>query len=795
MTRICDLTMQGGLLFLIIYTPLAFGSVYPWSIALMEGVVLCMALAWVLKLLYMRRLQVVRTSLNLTILLFLGLIGLQVLPLPPIVLYVISPHTYGLYQQTLAGWPDRDPLPLVPRHAVSQQPIAQQTDNALSLSSQEQGLSAWSVEGGDDPGVAYTSRWRPLSLYPHATWAELSLACTYTMIFLITVNNVRSQDQLNRVLLTLICVGGIVAVLWLIQKVSGTETVYWFWPPRWGDSPFGPYVNRNHFAGYMAMVLPLGLGWLWGQLVQGNKSDRIAGWRWRARLAAVVGGRNGLLLLFALALAHMAVALLFSASRGGIVSCISSLLFFTLLVRLSRRGERHIAVAGLVLTAFVLAYALWLGIDHVLQRFMAIDFEEGGDRIPYWSATLGLIGEFPLLGTGLGTYMHGFRRYSPVLEQVLVDHAHNDYLELLAEAGTVGFLLVVGGLGWFCWRTLKHWFTRQDPQVLGIVLGGLTSVLAIGIHSLVDFNLHIPANALLLSVILGLTCVAVHLRQHQGRSVVVFRVMELGLPRPLRLAMYPLTLVLMLALASGIGKSFAADRQAALAKWMERRAQSIVVLETVAEQWAQVVALDPDNADYHYHLGSTYESLMHAQRASDAVRALVAGVRAMVEYREAILRNPTSPHPYLAWSWTLDSVRRLAASVAKNRLHIATSDDLGGHRLSYVIARLTQHPDSATQWSQQLAQTATHLEPTAAFAHYSTGLYALQQWETLPAEERTRVVQQLRSAVLLEPKYANDIVEALWEWTQDRDLVQALARGTSEEALWRGNDKNAPSAR
>ena len=416
-------------------------------------------------------------------------------------------------------------------------------------------------------------------------------------------------------------------------------------------------------------------------------------------------------------------------------------------------------------------------------------------RITYWSATLGLIGEFPLLGTGLGTYMHSFRRYNPVLEQVLVDHAHNDYLELLAEAGTVGFLLVVGGLGWFCWRTLKHWFTRHDPEVLGIVLGGLTSVLAIGLHSLVDFNLHIPANALLLSVILGLTAVAVHLRQHQGRSVVVFRVMELRLPRPLRLAMHPLALVLMLALALGIGKSFAADRQAALAKRMERGARGIVVLETVAEQWAQVVALDPDNADYHYHLGSTYESLMQAQRSSDAVRALVAGVRAMAEYREAILRNPTSPHPYLAWSWTLDSVRQLAASVAENRLPIATSDDLGGHRLSHVIAQLTQHPDSAAQWSQQLVQTATHLAPTAAFAHYSAGLYALQQWETLPAEERTRVVQQLRSAVQLEPKYANDIVQALWEWTQDRELVQALARGTSEEARWRGNDKNAPSAR
>ena len=163
-----------------------------------------------------------------------------------------------------------------------------------------------------------------MSLYPHATWAELSLALTYAAVFLIAVNNVRSQAQLNRLLLTLVSVGGVIAVLWLIQKVSGTEkTSWWFWQPRWGGSPFGPYVNRNHFAGYMAMVLPLGLGWLWGQLVQGNKGDRITGWRWREQLAAVVSGRNGLLLLLALALAHMTVALLFSASRGGIVSCVS----------------------------------------------------------------------------------------------------------------------------------------------------------------------------------------------------------------------------------------------------------------------------------------------------------------------------------------------------------------------------------------------------------------------------------------------------------------------------------------
>src|SRR5262249_33557476 len=94
MTHICDLTIQGGLLFLIIFTPLAFGSVYPWGIALMEGTVLLMALAWVFKLLHTERLRLVRTPFNLPILLFLGLMVLQLLPLPPLILYFVSPNTY-----------------------------------------------------------------------------------------------------------------------------------------------------------------------------------------------------------------------------------------------------------------------------------------------------------------------------------------------------------------------------------------------------------------------------------------------------------------------------------------------------------------------------------------------------------------------------------------------------------------------------------------------------------------------------------------------------------------------------
>ena len=763
MQRLYGLILEGGLLSLVIGAPLAFGAVYPWGIASLDLVVLLLALAWGAIQLHEGRLQWVSTPLNGPLLLFLGVIALQLLPLPPALLRVISPHTYDLYQRTLSPWPERDPLPLIsPTLAAAEAP----PDASHVMPSAA--------------GASTLSPWRPLSLYPHATVTALRQATAYALVYLIVVNTIQSRAQLGRLLLALLATGSVIAVLGLLQQASGTTKLYWWWQPLFGGAPFGPYVNRNHAAGYLAMVIPIGLGWLWGQL--GQRHHRIVGGVWRQDLKKLVSGRDGRQLLLVCALVNMAAALLVSASRGGIISVAVGLVFFILLVGLPRRPERRLGLVVLpLLLAGVLIYAVWLGVGPTIERFFQP--EEGRPLI--WSGTLNLIGDYPLLGTGLGTYVASFRRHKPTLDAGLVDHAHNDYLELLAEMGTAGFLIVVGGLGWFGWRTFRRWSGRHDPEIRGLVLGGLAGGLAIGVHSLVDFNLHIPANALTFAVILGMTAVAVHLRGQHDHAVVVFRVTQVHLPRLLCRALYPLLVLGALVVGLPVVQGLAADRQAQLAEHLERVDQHLLEPAQVVEAWAQAVALDPGPADYHYRLGQAYERDMRAQWSRDTAGAFRAGAQAMAAYRAAILRNPTSPFPYLAWGWTLDEVSRSAPWLTLQRNHAAVSNGVADEGLAALWRHLAQHPDAAAHWSTWLLQTATHLAPTTAFAHYSAGLHQLQRWDRLSAQEQQQVVQQLRNALQLEPRYASAILPRLWERTHDRELALALARGTPEERRWR----------
>jgi O-antigen ligase len=310
------------------------------------------------------------------------------------------------------------------------------------------------------------------------TCIELQLLLTYLIVVFLMSQAYSRTKHWRGYLWFLMSFGFFVSILAILQYLTSNGKLYWVRTMQNGGIPFGPYVNRNHFAGFTELTIPVALV----PLVLGKVR--------RERLILVV--------MFALA---PIVALLLSASRGGIVSFAVQMvvLFLLLLVRQSR--SRHVLVGGLVVLCAVMAVS-WIGMQQVLQRFSGIQTMEvtGSKRAAMREDAWRLFLDHPLLGTGLGTLEIVFPPYDSLYDGKVVDHAHNDYVEALAETGVVGGLCCAWFLGFVLLYSLTGLMEPRSSFGSVLNLSGLIACSGMLVHSLVDFNLHIPANALLFFV-------------------------------------------------------------------------------------------------------------------------------------------------------------------------------------------------------------------------------------------------------------------------------------------------------
>jgi O-antigen ligase len=260
------------------------------------------------------------------------------------------------------------------------------------------------------------------------------------------------------------------------------------------SSVTGTFINRNHFAGYLLMVIPLSVGFLFSR----EALHRGQSMGWRHRLASL----DGKTLLIGFAVVMMILSLLFSASRMGIVSLLLSFSLISFLFRDPQRGHRFSKTSVLIF-ALALVWAAWIGLDAVISRFFSVSegFEE---RWKIWVNTFQIFKDFPLFGSGLGTFVQVFPMYRSFHIRGLVTHAENDFLQLASEVGLVGvglllilflFLLykAISGI-----RSLSH---RESGRYIGI--GGLVGILALMFHSIAERNIQVPSNAFLYVFILA----------------------------------------------------------------------------------------------------------------------------------------------------------------------------------------------------------------------------------------------------------------------------------------------------
>ena len=309
----------------------------------------------------------------------------------------------------------------------------------------------------------------------YATRTELLLLVSDLVLLFLAVQAFRTLQDWRGFVWFGMFFGFLISIFGILQHLTFNGKLYWFREMHYGGIPFGPYVNRNHFAGFVELILPLALV----PLVLG----RVRRERW-----PVVG-------LFAVVPIG---ALFLSASRGGIVSFGVELAFLALVMILRRTAGKQL-FAGAAVLLLALLMVSWLGVGQLLQRFSSFQSLEAtaGKRASMRRDTWQIFLHHPVAGTGLGTLQIVYPAYESLYDGKIVNHTHNDYLEALAETGFLGGLCCAWFLGVLFGESLKRFRQPNNSFAGTLQLSGLVACSGFLVHSLVDFNLHIPSNALL----------------------------------------------------------------------------------------------------------------------------------------------------------------------------------------------------------------------------------------------------------------------------------------------------------
>jgi O-antigen ligase len=354
----------------------------------------------------------------------------------------------------------------------------------------------WSVAAFLDPELKIT--WNPLlwpllalialgaaqlatrtTQYAFLTRESLLELGAYTLLFFTCTQAFRERRDLTRLawFLMALCFG--VSLFGIAQHFTSDGTIYWARKLQSGGEVFGPYVNRNHFAGFVELTLPMGLALM---MFRGVRRDMFP----LATLLTVVP----------------IGALLLSGSRAGIIGFAFEVAVLGLLSRARRSSSSSRLVAvGLLLMAGI-ALVAWLGAGKAVERFSGL---RPGDvsiarRATMFRGGMRMFAAYPVSGAGMGTLVSVYPKYETFYDAHIVDHVHNDYVELLAEMGILGGICGLAFL-WILFRDGKRCFEAEQGHFSRAIHAGASAALAgLLLHSLVDFNLHIPSNAILFLV-------------------------------------------------------------------------------------------------------------------------------------------------------------------------------------------------------------------------------------------------------------------------------------------------------
>jgi O-antigen ligase len=454
---------------------------------------------------------------------------------------------------------------------------------------------------------------------------EMVRVLIYAFLFFAILNNLHRQEPMHAIVLTLIFLAMGISFYAVYQFLTSADSVSAYFQP-FSHRSSGTYVSPNHLAGFLEMILPLSLAWM----VASRAKPVLKVFIGYASLAILAGITT-------------------TASRGGWVSAgLVLIIFFSVLI-----FNRAFRLPSLVLLAVLIGAGLFFipRTHYFKDRFKELAKNEklnDDTRFDLWRPAVQLWQENIWWGIGPGHYNFRFRAYRPETEQLQPDRVHNDYLNTLTDWGMAGTALVVSAWALLAAGVLKTWrVVRNAPGEFGgrksnkfaLVLGAALGLLAILFHSVVDFNMHIPANAILVVTLMALLsgCLRFSTEKYWLRACAGVKVL--------------VTVVLL----AGMGYlGWQGARRARENHWLEQAQQSPLFSPVQAAALEKAFAIEPQNAETAYAIGEAFR--VQSWEGGDDYAELAA--KAMDWFKRGMKLNPYDGYNYMRHGMCLDWLDR-----------------------------------------------------------------------------------------------------------------------------------------
>lgn len=733
-SRLLRNLIEGLSLLLLVASPWAFGSAEPQFEAWLLLGVAALLVLWGLRMVVQGRAWWARSGVAICLSAIFVVGVIQLLPLPHSVLSRISPSTTALIDELMPSKPEKLPF----------------------------GLSA-------DPRIPPPGQ--TLSLYPSATRLSLLRLLAVLAVFSVIRNNCVSAGAFKRFAIVCFMNGAALCLFALVQFFSSSHRLL-YWTFEAPAEVFGPFICRNHFPFYVNVGVGLGLGVLfWCISPKDSSSESGRGSRSTQPetyydmqtgsfspgdiLQIIMRWVNSILsnpvaLCIGATLALMFCTIFVSLSRGGILALALALVLCTCLKILSR-GQALRSAAALLIVPVAFALLSWVGWDMVQARIDTLwEAQALESRIPLWTDSLPLLREYPLFGTGYGTFQYVYPLHKTEGSNKLnfiYDHAHNDYLEAGVEGGLARLLPALLAI-WLVYRAgfraLRATNQKRDGELIYGALLGFTTIV---VHSAGEFGLHIPAITYLVAMLAAqLEGSPEWATEKQGQPLLA-QVHELRV-----LGIAPLAALCLCVLLGGL--FFLEGRRVAMQAMLRRRAE-VVKNQVPGSGDRQITLLyravdwTPDSAYAQQELGEAYlMTYLEKLEALDAygvslndggaffscpITAQLGGLAARISAATATVttslawsRTASKLYPELeekyrgpALLYTLQA-RNLCPLLPKAQSRLATLQDklvAGDSRKQYLERAKRLASDDAELWylagSQALADAGENMNATA----------------------------------------------------------------------------------